>query len=123
IQRSDTRGMVVRRLIELMREAKSRGSELIVFPELALTTFFPRWVLATQEEIDAFFETEMPGPETRPLFEEAARLGIGFYLGYAELAREDGGQTRHYNTSILVGRTGEIIGKYRKIHLPGHAEP
>ena len=32
----------------------------------------------------------MPGPETQPLFDEAQRLGIGFYLGYAELAIEDG---------------------------------
>ena len=29
---------------------------------------------------------------------------------------------RHFNTSILVERDGSIVGKYRKIHLPGHAE-
>ena len=27
------------------------------------------------------------------------------------------------NTSILVDRQGKIVGKYRKVHLPGHAEP
>ncbi|MDG2114062.1 MAG: nitrilase-related carbon-nitrogen hydrolase, partial [Actinomycetota bacterium] len=27
------------------------------------------------------------------------------------------------NTSILVDKTGTIIGKYRKVHLPGHSEP
>jgi len=64
----------------------------------------------------------MPGPETQPLFDEARRLGVGFYLGYAELAME-GGRKRRFNTSILVGRDGSIIGKYRKVHLPGHAEP
>jgi len=74
-----------------------------------------------QAEVDSFFEREMPGPVTRPLFEEAARLGIGFYLGYAELTQEEG-RTRHFNTSILVDKTGKIVGKYRKIHLPGHAE-
>lgn len=123
IARSDSRAQVVRRLIELMREAKARGSDVIVFPELALTTFFPRWVLETPEEIDSFFETEMPGPETRPLFEEAARLGMGFYLGYAELARSPSSASRHFNTSIIVDKSGKIAGKYRKIHLPGHAEP
>src|SRR5690606_19393739 len=107
IARSDSRTQVVRRLIELMREARSRGSDVIVFPELALTTFFPRWVLE-REEIDSFFEEEMPGPETRPLFEEAARLGIGFYLGYAELARSPGGTPRYFNTSIIVDKSGQI---------------
>jgi hypothetical protein len=74
-----------------------------------------------QAEIDAFFEREMPGPETRPLFEEAARLGLAFCLGYAELSQE-GGRLRRYNTSILVDRAGRLVGKYRKVHLPGHAE-
>jgi predicted amidohydrolase len=63
----------------------------------------------------------MPGPETRPLFDEAARLGIAFCLGYAELIRA-GGALRRYNTSILVDRAGRPVGKYRKVHLPGHAE-
>jgi predicted amidohydrolase len=97
------------------------GCHLVVFPELALTTFFPRWYLEDQAEIDAFFEREMPGPDTRPLFEAAERLKIGFYLGYAELAIE-AGVTHHYNSAILVGRDGQLIGKYRKVHLPGHAE-
>ena len=101
IARSDTRTQAVARLLELLRQAKSRGCRLLVFPELALTTFFPRWYMEDPEEVDAFFETEMPGAETRPLFEEAAKLEIGFYLGYAELL-DDGDRHRHYNTSILV---------------------
>jgi predicted amidohydrolase len=63
----------------------------------------------------------MPGPETRPLFDLAVELGVGFYLGYAELTQEKG-EPRHYNTSILVETDGRIIGRYRKIHLPGHSE-
>ncbi|TKT74178.1 N-carbamoyl-D-amino-acid hydrolase [Aquamicrobium sp. LC103] len=122
IAKAETRTQVVARQIELLREAKSRGVEFVVFPELAFTTFFPRWLIEDQAEIDSYFESEMPGPETRPLFETAAELGIGFYIGYAELAQEDG-RTRRFNTSIIVDKTGAIVGKYRKIHLPGHVEP
>jgi predicted amidohydrolase len=104
-----------------MREARRHACDLVVFPELALTTFFPRWSFERQEDIDAFFEPSMPGPETQALFDAARELGIAFYLGYAELAREEG-RARHFNTAILVDKTGAIIGKYRKIHLPGHAE-
>jgi predicted amidohydrolase len=121
IARVDSRGAVVKRLLAHLHEAKARGCDLVVFPELALTTFFPRWWMEDQAEIDAFFEREMPGPETRPLFEEAARLGLGFCIGYAELAVE-GGVHHRYNTAILVDAGGRLVGKYRKIHLPGHAE-
>jgi predicted amidohydrolase len=121
IARADSRQAVVDRLLDLLHQAHAMGVELVVYPELALTTFFPRWFMTDQAEIDGFFETEMPGPETRRLFDAAARLGIGFYLGYAELAQE-AGRTRRYNTSILVDRAGQIVGRYRKIHLPGHAE-
>ncbi|WP_373182976.1 N-carbamoyl-D-amino-acid hydrolase [Halomonas campaniensis] len=121
ITRQDTRRQAVNRMIELMRQAHARGVKLVVFPELALTTFFPRWYFDDPAEVDAFFEREMPGPETRPLFETARELGIGFYLGYAELACE-AGRAHHFNTSILVDGRGEVVGKYRKVHLPGHHE-
>lgn len=121
IARNEPRQQVVRRLLAHMREASARGCELVVFPELALTTFFPRWYFESQREIDAFFEQDMPGADTRPLFEEAARLGIGFCLGFAELA-DEGGRVHRYNSSILVDGAGRQVGKYRKVHLPGHAE-
>ena len=121
VHRADTRASVVKRLVDLLRQAHEAGARLVVFPELALTTFFPRWWMTDQVEIDAFFEREMPNEATRPLFETAAKLGIGFYLGYAELTQEEG-QTRRYNTAILVAPDGRLIGRYRKIHLPGHSE-
>lgn len=121
IARDETRSQVVQRMLALMHDGKRHGCDLLVFPELALTTFFPRWYFEDQADIDAFYEREMPGPDTQPLFDAARTLGIGFTLGYAEMAQEDG-RTRHFNTAITVDKTGRIVGKYRKIHLPGHAE-
>lgn len=115
---SDSRSAVVQRLVAMLREAKARGAEMVVFPELALTTFFPRYWMEEAEAQARFFEAQMPNAEVQPLFDAARELGVGFYLGYAELA-EDG---RPYNTAVLVNRKGEINGKYRKIHLPGHME-
>ncbi len=122
VARRESRRAVVDRLIALMRQAADAACDLVVFPELALTTFFPRWLIEDDEEIDSWFEDEMPGAETKRLFDEAGKLGIAFHLGYAERARENGGVHR-YNTSVLVDSSGGIIGKYRKVHLPGTAEP
>ena len=117
----ETRSSAVKRMIVLMQNAKAQGADLVVFPELALTTFFPRWFTEDQSEIDKYFETEMPSKETKPLFAEARKLKIGFNFGFAELVEEEG-VTRHFNTAIIVDQHGVIVGKYRKIHLPGHTE-
>ena len=80
---NESREAVVDRLLALLETAHDRGCDLVVFPELALTTFFPRWYFQEQGAIDRFFETAMPGPDTARLFERAAEYGIGFCLGFA----------------------------------------
>ena len=103
------------------REAPRRVAGVVVGRELTLPTVFPRGWIEDAAELDAFYETGMPGPATQPLFDEAKRLGLGFCLGYAELVEQRGAK-RRFNTAILVGPDGRVLGKYRKIHLPGHAE-
>ncbi len=116
VQRQDDRTAVVQRLIALLREAHSHKAELVVFPELALTTFFPRWFVEDISTADHWYETQMPSAITRPLFDEAKKLAIGFCLGYAELTP----QGERFNTQILVERDGSTVAKYRKVHIPGH---
>ncbi|MGE4561628.1 MAG: N-carbamoyl-D-amino-acid hydrolase [Rhodospirillales bacterium] len=121
LQKSDTREFAVDRMLELLDQANDRGCNLVVFPELALTTFFPRWNIDDQLEIDAYFEIEMPNTATQRLFDKAKEYSIGICIGYAELT-EQNGMRRHFNTSILVDPNGGTVGKYRKTHLPGHDE-
>ena len=118
IQKAEGRDAVVARMIRLLEQAAAERCTLVVFPELTLTTFFPRWYMEDQAEVDRWFEREMPNAATEPLFARARELGIAISLGYAELT-PDG---HHFNTQILTDRQANIIGKYRKVHLPGHDE-
>ena len=118
IQKAESREAVVKRMLALLAEARGKGADLVVYPELTLTTFFPRYYMADQAEVDRWFEAEMPGPVTRPLFQAAAEANIALSIGYAELT-PDG---HHFNTQILTDRAGTLVGKYRKVHLPGHSE-
>lgn len=118
IQKIDTREQVVERLITLLHNAKDKGAELVVFPELALTTFFPRWFVEDLSETNHWYETQMPSPVTQPFFDEAKFLGVGFCLGYAELTPAG----KRFNTQILVDKNGTTIGHYRKVHIPGHSD-
>src|SRR4029453_7590538 len=102
IQKADSRQVVVRRMRDLLDQAKAQSCDLVVYPELALTTFFPRWHMTDQAEVDAWFEREVPNAAMRPLFEQAADYGIGLSFGYAELTADG----HHFNTSILVDRDG-----------------
>jgi N-carbamoyl-D-amino-acid hydrolase len=127
IQRSDDRPAVVERLVALLHQAADVGADLVVYPELALTTFFPRWFVDDITEADHWYETSMPNEATQPLFDEARRLGIGFCLGYALLERDGDGDgpdatTHRWNVQTLVDGAGEIVGTFKKVHIPGHEE-
>jgi predicted amidohydrolase len=117
-QKADSREHTLGRMLALLEEAAARGATLVVFPELAFTTFFPRWLIEG-DALDHYFERGMPNPAVQPLFDRARALAIGLYVGYAELT-PDG---RRFNCSILVDSDGDILGRYRKVHLPGSVEP
>ena len=116
-QRADSREAILARMTALLEGAAREGARLVVFPELAFTTFFPRWLLEGAE-LDQYYESGMPNPQVQPLFDRARALGIGFYVGYAERTPEG----RRFNTAVYVHPSGEVVLKYRKVHLPGHAE-
>ncbi|SDH75454.1 N-carbamoyl-D-amino-acid hydrolase [Alloyangia pacifica] len=118
IQKDETREEVVARMIALMDEAHGKGVKFLVYPEMTLTTFFPRFYVEDRAEFDHWFETQMPNPAVQPLFDKAKEYGMGFTFGYCELTPEG----EHFNTSIIVSPEGEIVLTYRKTHLPGHAE-
>ena len=117
-QLADSREHTLARMIALLEQAAAQGAQLVVFPELAFTTFFPRWLLEGAE-LEAFFEKSFPGPQTQALFDRARALKIGFHVGYAELTPEG----KRFNTAVTVGPDGAILAKYRKMHLPGSVEP
>ena len=56
ISLADSRSAVVQRLIALLREAHSRGAKFVVFPELALTTFFPRYWMSEEEAVERLID-------------------------------------------------------------------
>ncbi len=117
IQRADSRARTLDRLIALLDAAAAQGAKLVVFPELALTTFFPRWPME-EAELLTWFERAMPNPQVQPLFDRARALGVSFYIGYAELTADG----HRFNSAITVGPDSAVLGKYRKIHLPGSQE-
>lgn len=122
VERDTSRAEVVARLVSLLQRSADRGAQLVVFPEAALTPFFSHWLVADEQELDSYFEDAFPDTSLDALFEAARQRGVAFSLGYAELVRET--TTSHrYNTSALVGLSGEIVGRYRKVHLPGYTEP
>jgi predicted amidohydrolase len=120
VQRDHSRSDVVKRMVALMHDAADHGVQLVVYPELALTTFFPRWYVDDIAEADHYYETAMPNEHTQPLFDEAERLGVGFCLGYALRETDADGTVHRHNVQTLVELDGSIVATYRKAHIPGH---
>ena len=65
IGKAESRQDVVARLIALMEQGAKHGCDLVAYPELALTTFFPRWWIEDEDDLKSWFEREMPSAATR----------------------------------------------------------
>lgn len=107
---SDSRQQNVDMIVQLIDEAADRGGQVICFPELALTKYFGHWNTRNFRDM---FDT-VPGPMADQIRERAAARGIAVILPLGE--RDD---ITFYNTAFVIGTNGDIIGKYRKMHIPG----
>ena len=112
---SGTRGETVERMVGLLAEAKAAQVDFLCFPELALTEYF---CTVVRDSVEEYFESELPSPLTKPIFKAAKDAKISFVLPYAE---KDG--ARYFNSSAIVDESGEVVGTYRKVHIPGTVEP
>jgi predicted amidohydrolase len=98
------------RLDECLREARARGADLAVLPELPLNPWSP----ATQTRHDE--DAEPPeGPRHRVLATAARRAAIGV-IGGAIV--EDPATSRRHNTALVFAPDGTLRAHYRKVHLP-----
>jgi len=130
IHLADSRDSVLERMCALLQQASKQKVNLIVYPELALSTFFPRYLLS-EEELSKFFEIDNPAtggirnsPGVKRLFDLAHELGIDVSVGYAERNVQPDGSHVDYNSNVYYSaKTDGIVGKYRKVHLPGAVEP
>ncbi|PYQ00576.1 MAG: N-carbamoyl-D-amino-acid hydrolase, partial [Acidobacteria bacterium] len=74
---------IVERMLVLLESAARDGVELIVYPEMALTTYFPKKI---RRDFDQFFETEVPPKALEPLLRRAAEARIAVHVGFCEKA-------------------------------------
>ena len=115
INEGTSREEVVDRMLALLEQAAADHVELIAYPEMALTTYFPKRV---RDDYEQFFETEMPPKALEPLLRRAREAGVAVHVGFCE---KSGAQ--HFNTALLTDERGGLAGTYRKIHLPGRPSP
>jgi len=110
-----SREEIVERMLALLEQAVREQVELVAYPEMALTTYFPKKI---RPDFDQFFETEVPPKALEPLLRRAAQARVAVHVGFCEKA--DG---RYFNTALLTDRDGRLCGTFRKIHLPGTKAP
>ena len=106
---ADTKDNILR-LGEGITDLAKRGAKLIVLQELHNTLYF-----CQTEDVDLFDLAEpIPGPSTTFYCELAKKLGVVIVVSLFE-KRAPG---LYHNTAVVIESNGEIVGKYRKMHIP-----
>jgi N-carbamoylputrescine amidase len=95
---------------ERIREAAGRGAQIVCLPELFRSQYFCR-----EEDARLFDLAEpIPGPSTARLGAVAKEQNVVIIASLFE--RRTAGV--YHNTAAMIGTTGEILGLYRKMHIP-----
>ena len=106
---ADTKDNILR-LGEGITDLAKRGAQLIVLQELHNTLYF-----CQTEDVDMFDLAEtIPGPSTKLYCELAKKCGVVIVASLFE-KRAPG---LYHNTAVVIESNGEIVGKYRKMHIP-----
>ena len=106
-----SREEIVERMLALLDLAIQDQVELIAYPEMALTTYFPKKI---RTDFDQFSRTRCPPRRSSPCCGAPPRPASAVHVGFCEKA--DG---KYFNTALLTDRDGQLCGTFRKIHLPG----
>ncbi len=110
-----SREEIADQMLVLLERAIAEDVELVAYPEMALTPYFPRRI---RPDYDHFFETEVPPKALEPLLRRAAEARVAVHVGFCE--KTDG---KYFNSALLTDRDGRLCGLFRKIHLPGTKAP
>jgi N-carbamoylputrescine amidase len=96
--------------IARVEEAAGRGAEVVCLPELYRSRYF------CQREDPAMFDLAeaVPGPSTEAFAEVARRLRVAVVVPLFE-RRAPG---LYHNSAAVVDSTGQVLGLYRKMHIP-----
>ena len=100
----------VKKAVAYIKEAKRKGSDLVVLPEMYMSAIKPRDGI-----LPATVAEFMDGPFVTALASAAAQHEIYVVCGIYEKVEEE--NDRAYNTIVFIDRKGEVIHKYRKTHL------
>jgi N-carbamoylputrescine amidase len=102
----------VSRAAAFIDEAAAKGAKIVCLPELFNTGYFCH---ISHIDSDYFQLAEpIPGPTTEKLGAKAQEYGIYIIAPIFEKAKAG----YYYNSAALIGPQGEIIGRYRKVHMP-----
>jgi predicted amidohydrolase len=104
------------RLVGLIYQARAQDVELIAFPELALTTYFATRV--HDADWERYFEDSLDSPTVTPIRAAARAAGMALILPFAERAAHG-----CFNSAAIFDADGDLLGHYRKMHIPGTREP
>ncbi len=105
-----------------MREAKARGSDIVVFPELALTTFFPRWWMDDQARTRRLSNAKCRARRRGRCSKPPNRSASASISATPSSATRTAAPAAATTPRSWWARQCRIVGKYRKVHLPGHAD-
>lgn len=106
----------LRRGLEALEEAAATGADLVVYPELAFTPFYPQQP-GGSKAIDR--AEPIPGPTTEAFAEAAGRLGVVVVLNLyeRESAPAEAGGDRAFDTSPVIDADGTLLGRTRMMHI------